>query len=283
MSVRDVPELAAVASRIRTTPGTSRVPCPQCDRGDRDSALAVTIDDKGIVWHCHRCHWSGSDLSTVRAMSPLRPTRVAPPVRSPDTALALYAASRPIEPGTVASEYLLARGCVLPPSEGDLRWHPSVRHMAGHVGPALVARVTHAETGEPLSVHRTWIDPTGLGRKADIDLPRTYWAKLPTKHGVVRLWPDDAVTLGLGIAEGIETALALAHAFRPVWACLDAGHMADMPVLGGIEALTIAADHDDAGVRSARACADRWVAAGIEVSIIASQTPGHDIADEVSA
>lgn len=272
------PELASVANRIRSQ-GTTRCPCPQCNRGDNDKALAVTVDDKGIVWICHRCQWTGSDRGESSApTSTPRPARPAP---VPETAIACWKSSSPIEPGTVAAEYLQRRGCVLPPRDGHLRQHAGLRHISGYMGPCLVALMTHAVTGEPLTVHRTWIRDDGT--KADVDPPRLYWPKLPTKHGVVRLWPHEDVTLGLGIAEGIETSLALAHAFTPVWACLDAGHMADLPVLNGIEALTIAADHDDAGIKAARACADRWAEAGIEVHVIASSIAGRDVADEVTA
>lgn len=84
---------------------------------------------------------------------------------------------------------------------------------------------------------------------------------------MIRLWPDEAVTVGLGIAEGIETALSLAWAYAPVWACVDAGNMAGFPVLSGIEALAIGADNDAAGHAAAQACAARWVAADAEVFI----------------
>lgn len=40
--------------------GTVRAACPQCDRGPRDDALAVTEDERGIVWCCHRCGWRGA-------------------------------------------------------------------------------------------------------------------------------------------------------------------------------------------------------------------------------
>ena len=60
-----------------------------------------------------------------------------------------------------------------------------------------------------------------------------------------------------GVAEGIESALSLAWAFVPVWACIDAGNLAALPVLDGIEALTIAADNDPAGQAAAQTCATR--------------------------
>ena len=102
--------------------------------------------------------------------------------------LELWCYGRLIEPGTVAASYLAARNCALPHPEGDLRWHPAMRHPCGHVGPVLLALMTHAVTCDPLSLHRTWITATG---KAKVDLPRLYWRGLSQRHGVVRLWPDD--------------------------------------------------------------------------------------------
>ena len=76
---------------------------------------------------------------------------------------------------------------------------------------------------------------------------------------------------GLHIAEGLETALA-AHVDRPP---ADAGRpdptslMASFPILGGIEALTIIADHDanGAGERAAAEVASRWREAGKEARV----------------
>jgi hypothetical protein len=91
------------------------------------------------------------------------------------------------------------------------------------------------------------------------------------KNGVIRLWPDDAVTHGLGIAEGIESALSAAHVFTPVWSCIDAGNLDQFPVLNGIESLTVFADRDDAGLKAARSCARRWQDAGREVVVLAPE------------
>jgi putative DNA primase/helicase len=87
------------------------------------------------------------------------------------------------------------------------------------------------------------------------------------------------VTLGLGIAEGIETALSLAHAYAPGWATLDAGNLAAFPVLSGIECLTIAVDNDPAGIRAADECAERWHAAGREVRLVMAPQAGADLND----
>ena len=39
--------------------GEHRASCPECDRGPKDDALAVRMDDDGATWLCHRCGWSG--------------------------------------------------------------------------------------------------------------------------------------------------------------------------------------------------------------------------------
>lgn len=164
-----------------------------------------------------------------------------------------------------ARAYLEARACVIPPADGDLRWHPKLRHApTGYEGPALVALVTDATTCEPLSLHRTWVRADGT-KAAD---PARLLLKGHRKAGgVIRLWPDDAVTHGLAIAEGIETALSVAHAFKPTWAAIDAGNLGELPVLAGIEALTIVADADPAGTKAAERCAERWASAMCKVRI----------------
>jgi phage/plasmid primase-like uncharacterized protein len=164
------------------------------------------------------------------------------------------------------------------PEDGHLRYHAELKHPpSGAVAPAMVALVTDAVTGEEITLHRTWI--RGDGTKAPLDPPRMLLGGHRKAGGVIRLWPDEAVTTALGIAEGIETALSLAHAFRPVWACIDAGNLAAFPMLDGIESLTIAADNDAAGIAAAEACAARWTAAGREVRIVMPEKAGTDLND----
>ena len=163
-----------------------------------------------------------------------------------------------------------------------MRWHPALKHPASClVGPALVALVTHAVTRAPLTLHRTWIRADGS--KAPVNPPRMLLGGHRKAGGVVRLWPDEAVTTGLGAAEGFETALSLAHAHRPVWACIDAGNLAAFPVLDGIECLTIAVDHDGAGIAAARACAARWARAGRDVRLAMPDRHKADLNDVARA
>ncbi len=180
----------------------------------------------------------------------------------------------------IAAEYLSARRCAVPPTDSDLRWHGALKHPSGYVGAALVALITDTETGNPVSLHRTWI--RGDGSKP-VEPARLLAKGHRKAGGVIRLWPDDAVTDGLAICEGIETALSIAHVFRPVWSCIDAGNLAEFPVLAGIESLTICADHDPAGLRAAETCAARWLAARREVRITTPDAEGSDFNDAARA
>lgn len=254
--------------------GPSRQPCPACGRGPKDRTCGVTVDDRGGVAHCFRCDYREN---TGGQSWPGRPHARAAATARHETlsefGLALWDACRPLAGEALA--YLDARACVAPPAGGDLRYHPALKHPpSGMVGPALVALVTDAVTGQPLTLHRTWIQADG--NKAPLDPPRMLLGGHRKAGGVVRLWPDEDVSTGLGVGEGIESCLSLAHALQPVWAALDAGNLAAFPVLEGIEALTIAADHDDAGIAAAHACGERWAAAGREVRIV---MPEHQKAD----
>lgn len=265
--------------------GPRRQPCPSCARSDREKTLGVTVEDGRGVAHCFRCEY----VETMRDDTPAL-HRPGKPVFRPVAAekrdslsqwgLELFGAAVALA-GTVGEKYLLARCCVIPPAEGDLRFHSALKHPCGHTGPGLVALVTDAVTREPLTLHRTWVRADG--KKADVDPPRMLLGGHRKAGGVIRLWPDEAVTTGLAVAEGVETALSLAHTYKPAWACIDAGNLAALPALAGIECLVIGADHDDAGIRAAEACADRWVAAGVDVVAIAPRQKRGDWNDQQRA
>ena len=168
--------------------------------------------------------------------------------------------------GTPAEEYLRSRGLFLP-DEAPVRFSPRAWRNSGNgpPGPAMIALLTAPETNEPTGILLTYLRHDGSG-KADgpgqkVILGRT---------GVIRLVPDELVTTGLGLTEGLETALAVMQriGWRPVWAASSAGRIARFPVLAGIEALTLFADSDEVGLKAAHTCATRWAEAGREVRII---------------
>jgi len=263
-----------------------RCPCPQCQRGTRDDALHLTTNPDGSwVAHCHRCGWSAfSGRSRTEYMPPRR--SVPPPAPAPDPAVQaakLRAAWGHAQPwrGTLAETYLRARGCALPPPDADLRFEPQAWHwLERRAFPAMVALCTDARTGEPRTLHTTYLRPDGAG-KAPVARPKLLMPGYPKKGAVVRLWPDEGVTGFLCVAEGIETALAAAHGCTPVWACVDAANLGALPVLPCIGELLIAADHDAAGLEAASQCAKRWRAAGRVVRVATPDEPGTDFADGV--
>ena len=244
-----------------------RTSCPDCGRGPKDRTMGK--------FQCFRC---GALRPRERSLPKPRQTAevvrwVDPnPAGLPGYWRALWDTTQPL--GGIATDYLKSRGCRLPPPDSDLRWHPSMRHPTGYVGPALVALIRHAVTGDPMSIHRTWISGDGTKPVQPARLLAKGCVKM---HGVVMLWPSEAVTYSLGIAEGLETALALAHVHGPVWAAIDAGNLAAFPVLAGIQTLLVAVDGDPAGRNAAEACANRWCTSAT-VKLIQS-ADGEDIAD----
>jgi hypothetical protein len=148
--------------------------------------------------------------------------------------------------------------------------------------PAMLGLMRDIRTNEPRAVHRTALKDDGTGKS---ELPGLGNAKKmlgPSKNAVIKLTADDAVVDGLGIAEGIETALTLLCAdWSPMWACGTAGAIERFPALPGIECLTIFADADRPGMAAAEKCQEQWNAAGLECRILAAPDDDSDWNDTV--
>ena len=212
---------------------------------------------EGVAWlrdHGHRL-----DDRLVHQRQSRRPV----PARDADLHFVeqLWRESEPI--GADGMAYLAGRGISLDdvPERGGLRFHRRCAWQGG-ARPCILARFTDAITGEPRGIYRRPID----GSK-----PRTLG---PAAGCIIRLWPDDAVTEGLVLGEGVETVLAAATRIehrgtllQPAWATGGTANMAGFPVLAGIESLTLLVDHDASGggERAADQCAERWREAGREV------------------
>jgi putative DNA primase/helicase len=256
-------------------------------------------DALDLIAHLRRCtmreayHWALAWLGT-EARQELREVAKRPELsqRQPETdpakaelAARLWREAVPAV-GSPVARYLAGRGLELPPAglfSADpadhrnacpLRFHPACPRGAERL-PAMVALMTDPTSGEPCGVHRTFLLPDGTGKAPGE-------AKMMLGGaGAVRLTPDAEVAQALGIAEGIETSLAIMQrGWSPVWATGSAPGIKRFPVLPGIECLTVFPDADDGGasLRAAQQCAERWHAAGVAVRF-GTPPAGTDFAD----
>lgn len=143
--------------------------------------------------------------------------------------------------------------------------------------PAMVAKIRYPD-GRPASIHRTYL--TAAGEKAPVPQVKKIMAGKPLNTGAVRL---SAVGPCLGIAEGIETALAASARFGlPVWAATNATLLESWVPPAGVERVLIASDNDASftGQSAAYGLARRLVKRGIAVEIQIPAEMGRDWADE---
>jgi putative DNA primase/helicase len=171
----------------------------------------------------------------------------------------------PIEETPVAV-YLGTRDLDLPPAGHHLRYLPAAPPK--FIWPCMVGIISDfTDANRILSLHFTRLRPDGLGKAP---LPkheqRSYLKGFAKTGGVIRLCADADVERRLGVAEGIETSLSVMTAFNrtgswyrpPVWAALDAGNMAGLPVVPGIDTLLIYADRGPAGEQAADTLTQTW-------------------------
>ena len=149
-----------------------------------------------------------------------------------------------------ARRYLAGRGISSKAWVGldqALRCHPALDYLDedGTVVaqlPALIAKLSDS-TGASVTLHRIYLSHDG--RKADVQAPKKM---MPIPHdmtvlgGAIRLGPPARV---LGIAEGIETALAVRTATgQTVWAATNATLLEHFEPPEGVGEVWIWADHD---------------------------------------
>ena len=177
---------------------------------------------------------------------------------------------------TARSAYLEGRGLIIAPG---LRWHPAVDYRTDGelVGryPAMLAPVTR--DGKFLTYHCTYLD---RGNKASVPAPRKILpSNASLKGAAVELFPAGPT---LGIAEGIETAIAAHLLFDvPVWAALNTSLLKTWRPPATVERVLIFGDHDlnFAGQSAAFTLAHR-LHGRVDVQIHLPELPG-DFNDEV--
>lgn len=265
-------------------------PCPLCGGTDR-----FRFDDKkGLgTWYCNQCgHGTGIDLLkkiTGRKFSELATeidrmvgnisADVKPEQKDPAERLRkIQAGTRMIAAGDEVSKYLSGRGLSVP--RLGIRIHQSIPYWEdGKIKqhyPAMVAVFTSRE-GKPVTYHLTYLEN---GKKAPVNPCRKILP--PTQRmggGAVRLFP---VADHIGIAEGIETALAAAAMYQvPVWAATSAGLLEAFSPPEGVKSVAIFGDNDASWTGQAAACvlAKKLTARGISAQVYLPPKAGQDYCD----
>ena len=193
----------------------------------------------------------------------------------------MWAQCVPPVPGDPVTLYLKRRGFggVWPLPE-CLRLHRALPywHEADKVGtfPAMVAPII-APDGRTVALHRTYLTPDG--RKADLPSPKKLTGAAGPLAGACI--PLHKPVRGLiGIAEGIETALAAWCASGvPTVASYCAGNLAAWQWPPGVQRLVIFADADKAGREAADALRARALAARLRCEALTPATDGADWCD----
>jgi putative DNA primase/helicase len=244
-------------------------PCPICGGKDR-----FRWDDKegDGTFYCNQCG-AGSGVDLVMRFRDVAFVEAAPMIeqamgdcrseparrqRSPADARAelnaLWRASCPVRIGDHVDQWMRRRGVLLTAYPSCLRSHPELRHSGPPVTmhPGMLAKVTDT-TGRAVMLHRTFM--TMDGAKAAVNPVRMFCAGKVPSGSAVRLAPEGPV---MGIAEGLETALATMQLFgTPCWAALNAGLLEKFRPPPMVKQLVIYGDNDanQVGQRAAWALA----------------------------
>lgn len=220
----------------------------------------------------------------------LKPEAPKPTLTEDDRARMLrevYQRSQPIQPGDLAHTYLVSRGVGEVIYPDALRFAPALRDGDGGIRPCMVAMVGVYGDALPngrqryVTMHRTFLRPDGLA-KAEMASPRKMMpGDLPDGACVMlSKWAGGPI----GIAEGIETAMAASALFGiPVWAAINATMMAKWLPPADAEDVTIFGDNDEShtGHAAAYTLSRRLRARKFTTNVMFPAAVGSDWNDEL--
>ncbi len=253
-------------------------PCPMCGGVDRYRFT----DHKGLgMWWCNHCGtgdgfqllekvngWGFAEAAIeVEKLMPGAPEPGKPKDYSKAIKDLQELKSRLVRARDVpeVAEYLNRRGLWVPPGLGavkDLDYYDDEGKLVGQFT-AMVGRVVDND-GSAVTFHRTYIES---GKKALVPKPKK---SMPVAREagswVIRLFREGET---LGIAEGIETAIAACQLFKvPVWAATNDNWMTKFVPPAGVKKLVIFGDNDAsfAGQAAAYALAKK-LAQRVEITV----------------
>lgn len=273
-------------------------PCPICGGKDR-----FRFDDKdGIgTYYCSACgagtgmqllqRLNGWDFRTAASevdkivgnVNAEKPKPALDEAKRTGLLRALWGAGLAVSEGDPAAIYLASRRLPLPQNRQCLRYVERARapeYCGDGIHPAIVAMISDVD-GKPATLHRTFLGPDG---KADIQEPRATMPGTIPDGAAIRL---SAHGDRLGIAEGIETAIAASVLFQiPVWAAINSTMLSKWRAPESVREVVVFGDSDTkfGGQAAAYAVAHRHACrAGIRVRVEIPDRAGSDWADELMA
>lgn len=262
-------------------------PCPFCGGEDR-----FRFDDKGGrgSWICSQCgagdgfsllsrlfgwdfKWTANEVD--RVVNTIT-AEVVKQVQTDDAKVAalgkVWQSASDLSMDDAAGRYLNRRLGINTPPKG-LRFHSGMKYSNGKVYPAMLALMRYPD-GKAASIHRTYL--TEDGQKAPVDEVRKFMPGLLLKSSSVRLCTPGPT---LGIAEGIETALAASKRFgMPFWAACNATLLESWVPPTGVTRVLIAGDNDQSyrGQAAAFSLAQRLNREGFAVEVLIPRNSGTD-------
>jgi putative DNA primase/helicase len=271
-------------------------PCPMCGGGDR---FRWDNREGNGTYICNQCGagdgmalaiaFTGRQFRDVAAqidgmLGNIKPEAPRKEMTDEDRRAALrrvWGASVPVQPGDLVHRYLASRHVeemIYPPA---LRFAPRLPDGNGGIRPAMIAMVGVPGSDRFSSMHRTFLRQDGSGKADDMG------------SGARKLMPGSlpdgaCVALSeytggpLGIAEGIETAMAASAMFDlPVWSAINSTMLAKWSPPEGCTEVAIFGDHDKkhGGHAAAWALSHRLRCAGIHTTIHFPDGEGTDWAD----
>ena len=267
--------------------------CPACGGKDR-----FRFDDKDGTgtWICNQCGaGNGFELvmrvldvdfkETIRRIEGvIGSTSVVMPAKKPtiteETLKKIYNGSKPMGDDDPVARYLRNRG--LSVRSRMLRYHPSCYEPETKSNmPAMLAKFVLPD-GKPVTIHRTFL--TLDGNKAPITDPKKLLPALQKMSGgAIRLFePEEGL---IGIAEGIETALAVRELTKvPTWSAVSSVLMESFDPPEGVKHVIVFGDNDIsyAGAKSAYVLANRLVVKrGLSVDVCVSRE--RDFLDDLNS
>lgn len=268
-------------------------PCPLCGGKDR-----YRFDDKGGrgTWICNQCG-AGDGFSLLEKFkgwtfkeAAYQVEQVAGSVQSVvvrqendeakkmASVRRIWTESEPVCKGDPAWLYLNRRvGIELIPA--CFRYHPALPYVEGdsvEYHPALIAAVSSHE-GQGIGVHRIYLATDGS--KAPVEKVKKLMAGRQLNGSSIKIGPACET---LGIAEGIETALAASRLFSiPVWAAISATLLEQWMPPEIVKTVIVFGDNDDSftGQVSAYKLAKILRNKGIKVEVRIPDEAGKDWAD----